>query len=228
MQSSWKLAFYEVDIVEIVQSNVNAMKIINANDEALSLLPWTFFYQKVEYIWSSWNDTVWQYINTWITKTSWIPLKVEADLYWFSQTADYWIIYWIYDSRVSWVTNSYHFWFQKSNSSLFNKIDWTEWYATWNPNYYSTNKRYKITSDWTSNRSSNLSMFLLAQNENWSPKRCLNWRLYYCKIWSNWNLVREFIPCYRKSDNVIWLYDKVNDVFYTNKWYWSFTKWPDL
>ena len=36
MQSSWKLAFYEVDIVEIVQSNVNAMKIVNSNDEAKS------------------------------------------------------------------------------------------------------------------------------------------------------------------------------------------------
>lgn len=36
MQSSWKLAFYEVYIVEIVQANVNAMKIIECNDEALS------------------------------------------------------------------------------------------------------------------------------------------------------------------------------------------------
>lgn len=30
-------------------------------------------------------------------------------------------------------------------------------------------------------------------------------------------LVREFIPCYRKSDNVVGLYDTVNNIFYTNQ-----------
>ena len=185
------------------------------------------WYQKVEWIWSSWNDTVWQYINTGIKKQSWISLKVEADVYWFSQTVGYWIIYWIYDNRTSWGTNAYQFWFRES-SSFFNQIDWTDWYATWNPNSYSRNQRYKIISDWTSNKSSDLWMFLFAQNEAWSPKWCLNWRLYYCKIWCWWTLVRDFYPVYRKSDNVIWLLDIVNKVFYTNQWTWSFTKWPDV
>jgi hypothetical protein len=40
--------------------------------------------------------------------------------------------------------------------------------------------------------------------------------------------VRDFIPVYRKSDSVVGMYDSVNDVFYTNKWSGSFTKWPDL
>lgn len=39
--------------------------------------------------------------------------------------------------------------------------------------------------------------------------------LYYCKIWDNGTLVRDFVPCYRKSDRVKGLYDTVNDIFYT-------------
>ena len=41
-------------------------------------------------------------------------------------------------------------------------------------------------------------------------------RLYLCKIYDNDNLVRNFIPCYRKVDNEIGLYDVINDVFYVN------------
>ena len=41
-------------------------------------------------------------------------------------------------------------------------------------------------------------------------------KLYYAKCYQNDVLVRDFVPCYRKSDNVAGLYDLVNDVFYTN------------
>jgi hypothetical protein len=52
--------------------------------------------------------------------------------------------------------------------------------------------------------------------------------VYSFKIYSNNDLVRDFVPCCRTSDDAIWLYDKVNDVFYTNSWTWTFTKWPDV
>ncbi len=42
-------------------------------------------------------------------------------------------------------------------------------------------------------------------------------RIYYCKIWDNDTLVRDFIPCYRKADNKAGLYDLVNGEFYTNQ-----------
>ena len=41
-------------------------------------------------------------------------------------------------------------------------------------------------------------------------------KLYAMYIYDNGNLVRNFVPCYRKSDNVAGLYDLVNNVFYTN------------
>ena len=46
-------------------------------------------------------------------------------------------------------------------------------------------------------------------------------KIYKFKIykWSNsaWSLVRNFYPCYRKSDNMRGLYDIVNSKFYTNE-----------
>lgn len=48
-------------------------------------------------------------------------------------------------------------------------------------------------------------------------------RFYSCKIWDDDVLVRDFVPCYRKSDNVAGLYDKVNGVFYTNAGTGAFT-----
>lgn len=43
-----------------------------------------------------------------------------------------------------------------------------------------------------------------------------NARIYYFKIYDNGTLIRDFVPCYRKADNVAGLYDLVNGVFYTN------------
>ena len=54
-------------------------------------------------------------------------------------------------------------------------------------------------------------------------------RLYYAQYYDkNGNLVRDLVPCYRKSDWVIWMYDLVNNQFYINSWSWTFTKWPDV
>lgn len=41
-------------------------------------------------------------------------------------------------------------------------------------------------------------------------------KIYEFKLYDNDILVRNFIPCYRKIDDVAGLYDVVNDVFYTN------------
>lgn len=49
-------------------------------------------------------------------------------------------------------------------------------------------------------------------------------RLYYLKMYSDGVLVRDYIPCYRKSDNVIGLYDLVSKSFYINQGSGTFTK----
>lgn len=43
-----------------------------------------------------------------------------------------------------------------------------------------------------------------------------NMTLYGTKIYDGDTLIRDFVPCYRKSDGEIGLYDIVYDVFYTN------------
>ncbi|MBR3157306.1 InlB B-repeat-containing protein [Candidatus Saccharibacteria bacterium] len=44
----------------------------------------------------------------------------------------------------------------------------------------------------------------------------LKGKMYYLKFWSNGELVRDLVPCYRKSDGVAGLYDLVDNVFYNN------------
>ena len=45
-----------------------------------------------------------------------------------------------------------------------------------------------------------------------------NWQLKSLKIYNlNNNLVRDWVPCYRKSDNVIGIYDRIHDYFQSNK-----------
>ena len=48
------------------------------------------------------------------------------------------------------------------------------------------------------------------------------------KIYDNDTLVKDFVPCYRKADNVAGLYDTVNDVFHTNAGTGAFTVGPAI
>ena len=57
-----------------------------------------------------------------------------------------------------------------------------------------------------------------------SAERGNGYKLYYMKIYNNDTLVRNLVPCYRKSDNEIGLYDLVNSVFYTNAGSGTFAK----
>lgn len=49
-------------------------------------------------------------------------------------------------------------------------------------------------------------------------------RIYSLRMYSGDTLERDFIPCYRKSDNVIGMFDRVHRVFYVNEGSDSFLK----
>ena len=51
-----------------------------------------------------------------------------------------------------------------------------------------------------------------------------SYKIYYCKIWENGTLIKNLVPCYRKTDNEIGLYDLVNDSFFTNAGTGTFIK----
>lgn len=57
-----------------------------------------------------------------------------------------------------------------------------------------------------------LSFWLFRRN----PSLIFTGRIYYFKITYENELVRNMIPCYRKSDNVIGMYDLVTNTFFTN------------
>lgn len=53
-------------------------------------------------------------------------------------------------------------------------------------------------------------------------------KVYSCKIWNDTTLVRDFVPAKRNSDDVLGMYDLVNDVFYTNSGTGSFIGGEEL
>ena len=73
------------------------------------------------------------------------------------------------------------------------------------------NGRIYASSEYQEPISSNLYLLRRTDGTQW-----FYGKLYSCKIYDNDVIVRNYVPCYRKSDDVAGLYDLVNDVFYTN------------
>lgn len=71
--------------------------------------------------------------------------------------------------------------------------------------------------------SSNYNAYIFGVNSKGSVQYPSVLKLYTFKIYDNNILVRNFIPCYRNSDNEVGLYDIVNNVFYTNQGTGAFT-----
>lgn len=66
--------------------------------------------------------------------------------------------------------------------------------------------------------SSEYNILIFNRNDTTVPTvRLAKGKLYNFKWYESNVLVRDFIPCYRNSDNEIGLYDLVNNVFYTNQ-----------
>lgn len=65
-----------------------------------------------------------------------------------------------------------------------------------------------------------IPMYLFSTNdlENQPTRAALNSasRFYYFKIYEGDTLVKHFVPAKRKSDNVLGMYDAINNTFYTN------------
>lgn len=204
-------------------------------------------YQEVEYIQSTatnpWTQTSsWQYIDTWFTHTP--NTKVEID-YQFS---------WLETQQRMFGTETTN----SSYSTFVTYINWSTQRArgtkNWTWNWQTTGvaadtsrhtfildkSTYKIYTNWTQihswsnaytitkNWEFTLAIFATRNTDYSGYIEHASAKLYGCKIWDNSVLVRNFVPCYRKVDGEIWLYDLVNWVFYTNQGTGTFTKWADV
>ena len=108
---------------------------------------------------------------------------------------------------------------------------WSDYYKT----ALETNKKYEVrlelhdssyelivndeiqqSFERTINTETNYSMSLFEVTAGSLKKGILDGRIYSCKISDGDTLVRNFIPCVRKSDSKPGLFDVVNGQFYTN------------
>ena len=70
------------------------------------------------------------------------------------------------------------------------------------------------------------SVYLFANNREGTTILNGRSKMYSCKLYDNGTLVRNFVPVQRNSDGEFGLFDKVNQVFYTNDGTGDFTPGP--
>lgn len=88
--------------------------------------------------------------------------------------------------------------------------------------YYDGSDKGTVNTTYTSP----LSLYLFA--EHWSSSQSSSSRIYYAKLYKGNSMERDYYPCYRKSDSVAGLYDRLNKVFYTNIGSGSFSVGSDV
>lgn len=74
------------------------------------------------------------------------------------------------------------------------------------------------------NISNSRYVYLFALHNNTSASQHSKIRLYYFKAYKAGLLAADYVPCYRKADNVIGMYDMVSETFKTNSGSGTFTK----
>ncbi len=70
----------------------------------------------------------------------------------------------------------------------------------------------------------NCNLYIFADNINNKIARYGKMQMKRYKLYDNGNLIRDFIPCYRESDNEVGMYDIINNTFYTNSGTGTFIK----
>lgn len=196
-------------------------------------------YQEVEWI-GRWGSTQ-AYIDTWwiANYTVWFKVEVGAriDTGWYR----YWLVSNWQDQNSVWCffleVNSWSVASDKlrvgSNDSNSTVVDFysSNSFTVWQFADITFTSPWTATLNWTTttwtlytSANKNLSQYLMIDRSlRWSTFN--HWlAISYFRAYSWGVLVRNMIPCYRKSDNVIWMYDLVNNQFYTNSWTGTFEK----
>ena len=195
-------------------------------------------YQEVEYIETTWTQFIdlWLYVDSTIQTETKIEKTVSAQeipIFWsvqwhYLETDNYYNLI-PYQNEWRWGNNwtAWHWW------SYTDGI-WTQYEILYNDsnNNVVINNTSIGSCSWTKLYSSNYTLGISVRR--WTgyeqPRLFWQYKYFYFKLYDKTNsqYVRDLVPCYRKSDSVIWMYDLVNDTFYTNSWTWTFTKWPDV
>lgn len=179
-------------------------------------------YQEVEYIQSDGN----QWIDTWFYPT-WTS-ELDISFYYIGPYWMFWVDSW-------WQVNAFSlfhdrlvcYWTQVQPQQTY-MTPWTNYHIIFNSSKQCiVNDEVKYTYN-AETFTSSYSAYVFSKRRNNSVETAAQIRLFSLKLSNNSTLERDFVPCYRKSDSVIWLYDLVWDQFYTNIRTWTFIKWPDV
>lgn len=204
-------------------------------------------YQRVEYIWRNGNN----YIDTLRVPKQTTPFEVRIWL----KISSSWVRYWVLsnystNAQIWEISFEINAWWVSNNSARFYVQNSSYWatqdiFSSWTVNTSSfSDVIFTNVWSWSSRISVNWTVTSWTISYTWTYQnysaflfidRALRWSTFsynsyisYCKIYDNWTLVRDFVPAYRKSDNVIWLVEKVSKTFFTNKGSWTFSKWSNV
>ena len=184
-----------------------------------TILPST--YQEVEYI----ESTGTQYIDTGVIPSS--TTNIIMDFEYISGESGKYIP--LIGERLTVGSNMFGIWINDSTKEIainFGTVDTSAISSTngMGRHTYSNdgNKWYLdgslINTITTSSFTATGSLFIFALNAGTEIQtRKIHGKLYSMTIYDNETLLRNFIPCYRKTDKELGLYDLVNGVFYTNQ-----------
>ena len=181
-------------------------------------------YQEVEYI----ESTGTQYIDTGISGTRYIT--AHLDMQFTKQSSSTMII-------IAWSTGAGR-WFGKGSSNTYsagnNAISDID--ALLHKEIEVTFTKSDITfvidgttySKATTSSSSITYTLFAGRQVDGDIRYYSKAKLYKAVIQENGNTIMDLVPCYRKSDEEVGLYDFVSKEFYTNQGTGTFTKGPDV
>ncbi len=183
-------------------------------------------YQQAEYI----ESTGEQYINTLIVPSSYTGMKLE-----FSNLSRLSSSFNFCGCRTT--DNRFVFGYGNGktaygyNGSYITDIAFPQEKATFSLNYF--NDRYFVYKNYffSLDRSLNEKLpeiYLFAQKSSASTPQKLSYKCYSFEITENEKLVLKFIPCYRKADGVIGMFDVVSRNFFVNSGTGTFLKGEDV
>ncbi len=180
-----------------------------------------------------------QYILTWINYVSWHTYEFTHRLFVDSSTEasrwSWWNAWgWIMMINQDWI--KYSWWGSSSIIgaawqeleltisvwSSTSTYDYELWWTTWTLDRSNTS-----LSSYAGNVS--YPLFVSTVNNGWwiiYTGSELTGTYYYFEAKDNNVLVRKMYPAKRNADWAIWMYDVVNNTFYTNSWSWTFIAWP--
>ena len=137
------------------------------------------------------------------------------------------------------IASKYNCYFYGSSGSAYISATCTYKLNAWNYYTYTLEKgnlnSYNSTTDYTASKTTQGSytmtnnLYLFAQNYNGTARFGGARRIGYFKYYdSSGVLICDLVPCYRKSDGVIGMYDLVRETFLTNVGSGTFTKGADV